>query len=229
MRAMFITILLALALGGGGMYVWIYYGGFEPEQGKAVAFIDTYGDYAEVADVVEALVHLPGTEDNADRAELQALLETILTDNTLTPERRETLARLAYANLDVVKKEIDAAQSSQAEVYQHLQDLDNAARVFKGMRLRSEAEGIVTLARKRAELTARITSVLSETHDQTYSIITQILEDDGELSHEHVTAINSSTDKAEERHDLLIGLYDELIAQKVALDDSFAGFARDAI
>ena len=113
MKAAFITILLALLLGGGGTFLWVYYGGFAGEQSEAVAFIDIYGDYAEVAERVELLVHLPGTEGNSDRAELLNLLEAILTQD-MAPQRREELARLAFSNLDTVKREIDAAQAAQA-------------------------------------------------------------------------------------------------------------------
>ncbi len=223
-----LTILLATLLGGGGVYLWLYFGGFEAEQGKAIAFIDAYGNYAEIADTVEALTHLPGTEGNADRAELMTLLESVLTEG-MEPERRDTLARLAFANLDNLKKEVDAAQASQAKLYQLLQDLDNASLVFRGVDLRTRTEAIVELARKRAELSARVTSILSETNEQTYTIITRILADKGELTQEHITEINNATAEAEKRFATLTDLYAELSAKKAELDIAFTAFASTAI
>ncbi len=228
MRAALITIVLAALLGGGGVYAWLYYGGFGGEKGTAVAFIDSYGAYAEVADQVDAYTHLPGTGDNVNRQELQSLLTSILTENMEDGHRAE-LARLAYADLDALKKEVDQAQAAQAKLYQVLQDLDNASRVFHGIDLRTKAAEIVTMARARTELSARITSVLSETNDQTYAIITRILSDNGALTDAHKTEINDATDEAEKRFDTLKQLYDQLIAKKADLDRSFQSFAHAAI
>jgi len=180
-----IIILVALVLGGGGTFLWLYYGGFEGEKPQAVAFIDKYGEYNEVAEKVEFLVHLPGTENNTDREELLALLTTMLTED-IEPERRESLARLAYTNLDSLKKEIDAAQVAQADLYAILQEFDAVAKVFTSIELRNKAEEIVLLSRKRAELSARITSVLSETNEHSHAIITRILAEGGDLSQKHI-------------------------------------------
>jgi len=228
MRTAIITILAAIFLGAGGTFLWLYYGGFEGEQATAVAFIDTYGDYAEVADQVESLVHLPGIENNNNRQELLDLLNAMLTQD-MTATRRESLARLAYTNLDAIKKEIDAAQAAQAQLYIVLQDLDNASRVFRGIELRHQASDIVAMARKRAELTAHLTSVLSKTNDQTYAIITRILADNGELTQAHIQEINDATTKAEDRFDTLTELYKELIDLKQQIDESFTAFAVTAI
>ena len=223
-----LTIILAVLIGGGGVYTWLYYGGFAGEKDVAIAFIDAYGEYDEIALHVEALTHLPGTEGNADRAELQSLLETVLTHD-VTPERRDVLARLAFQNLDTLKKEVDAAQSAQAKLYQNLQQLDNVGRQFEGVQLRTQAGSIVTHARKRAELSARITSVLSETQDQTHAIITQILEDKGELTSAHIQAINSATAEAENRHDGLEGLYTEVLQEKKDIETAFTQFIATAL
>lgn len=222
------TLLFALLIGGGGTYVWLYYGGFGGERGTAVAFIEVYGDYIEVAEEVEHLVYLPGTEGNTDRAELLALLNSILTEE-LEPERRSTLARLAFANLDGIKKEIDSAQIAQAKLYTELQDLDNASREFSSIELRRYVEELVTMARKRAELSARITSILSEINEQTYTIITRILADNGVLSQEHISAINNTTAEAEKRFSVLEGLYTELRTKKEEMDKMFLQFTQQAI
>jgi len=228
MRAAFITTLLAVLLGGGGTFLWLYFGGFAGEDGSSIAFIDAYGAYAEVADEVERMVHLPGTEGNMDRSELLALLNSILTEN-LEPERREALARLAFSNLDAIKKEIDAAQVAQAALYQVLQDLDNAGRMFTSIELRKRADEIVQLARKRAELSSRITSVLSETNEHTYAIITRILAEKGELSREHVAEINATTKTAEERFSELEELYTEILVKKEEVQNKFTEFATVAL
>jgi len=228
MRAAFVTIVLALLLGGGGTFLWLYYGGFGGEQGSAVAFIDMYGEYAEVADRVETLVHMPGTAGNRDRAELFALLETILTEQ-IEDARRDSLARLAYSNLEVLRNEVDAAQSAQAELYEVLQDLDNASRQFKAIDLQNHTGRLVDLARQRAALSARITSVQSEINDQTYAIITRILADSGALTSDHAMQINAVTDEAAERHELLTTLHADLDALKQEMQGSFADFAQTAI
>lgn len=222
------TLFVALLVGGGGTFLWLYYGGFEGERSTAIAFIDAYGEYAEVAEEVEHLVYLPGTKGNTERSELLALLNSILTED-LEPERRATLARLAFANLDGIKKEIDSAQIAQAKLYLVLQDLDNASREFSSIELRRHVDGIVTMARKRAELSAHITSILSEINEQTYAIITRILADEGVLSAEHISAINSATAEAEKRFALLEGLYVELLAKKEEMDTAFAVFTQQAI
>lgn len=228
MRTVILIILIAAFCGGGGAFLWLYYGGFGGERSSAVSFIEAYGDYAEIAERVEMLVHLPGTAGNSDRKELLAILDAILTQS-MEAERRESLARLAYSNLDTIKKEIDAAQVAQAELYQVLQTLDNASRSFRSIELRNRVEEIVMLARKRAELSSRITSILSETNDTTSAIITRILGDGGELTQEHIRDINESTRSAEERFDMVTGLYDELISRKKELDKVFADFVAVAI
>ncbi len=228
MMRIFFTILMATLVGGGGVYAWHYYGGFAGEKSTSVAFVEAYGAYVEISGQVETLVHLPGTEGNSSRQELLALLNTMLTEN-LTKEERESLARIAFTHLDTIKKEIDAAQALQAKLYAVLQDFDTAARVFHGIELRGQAQDIVLIARKRAELSARITSILSETNDHTYAIITRILSEKGELSGAHITEINDATKAAEERYATLEGLYKELTQKKTELDQQFAAFTKSAI
>ncbi len=228
MRAVLLTICLALLVGGGGVYAWLYYGGFGGEKDVAIAFIDVYGDYADVAHTVDQLVHLPGTEGNVDRVELESLLEDMLTGD-VGKERRDTLARLAYQNVDTLKKEIDAAQTAQAQVYERLQDLDNMARQFVGVRVRAAAADIVLTARTRTELTARITSILSEINTHTHAIVTQILEDEGELTDVHVAAMNAVTQRAEERHATLASLYDTLLRTSEELETAMKHFVSIAL
>jgi len=228
MRAILATIILATILGGGGVYAWHYYGGFTHEQSNVITFVDAYGAYAETADRVETLVHVPGTEGNTDRAELLLLLTTILTD-PLTPTRREELARLAFNNLTALKKEIDGAQTAQAQLYEKLQDLDTASRAFRSIALQQKVNEVVALARKRAELTARITAILSEINDHTYAIVTRILADRGELTVEHIQTINTTTDFAEERFETLSSLYTELVQKHMELETRFTAFAQGAM
>jgi hypothetical protein len=228
MRAIFITIVVSALLGGGGVYAWHYFGGFEGEKTHAIAFINTYGDYAAIAREVEELVHLPGIEGNNDRAELERLLTSLLTE-TLTSSRREELARLAYNNLAVLRREVDTAQIKQAQLYTVLEELDTSSKLFTGAGIEKQAGDIVAGARKRAELSARITSVLSEMNEQTYAIITRILEDKGELTQEHAQYINETTAYAEERFSTLSGLYTELQQKTLETETKFTVFVHDAV
>jgi hypothetical protein len=228
MRTIVLTILASALMGGGGVYAWRYYGGFVGEQQQVIAFIDAYGAYAEVAERVEVLVHLPGTQGNSDRAELLELLNSVLT-GTIDSTRREELARLAFNNLTTLKKEIDGAQAAQALLYEELQKLDAASKVFSGIARQRDAADIVEQARKRAELSARITSILSEMNDHVYAIITRILEDRGELTSAHAQDINASTDAAEDRFDTLSGLYAELIDKRTDIEMNFTDFAKHAL
>jgi hypothetical protein len=223
-----LTIFLALLLGGGGTYAWLYYGGFEGEKHVAIAFIDAYGDYREIAEQVEVLTHVPGTGNNRSRSELFDLLKRMLTEQ-IEPEKRDELARIAFGNLDALKKEVEAAHSAQAQLYGALQDLDNMSRTFESVRLRTDAEEIVAMARKRAELTARTTAILSETNDQTYSIITRILADKGELTDAHIHEINEATARAEERFATLKEQYTALALQSKELQEAFQAFVQTAI
>jgi len=223
-----ITILLAVLIGGGGTFFWLYYGGFEKERSEAIAFIDIYGDYNDAAEKVEFLVHLPGTENNVDRSELLSLLNSILTED-MEPERRESLARLAYSNLDSLKDEIEAAKVAQEDLYSVLQDLDSAVGTFKSMELQGKAGEIVLLSRKRAEVSARIASALSETNEHTHAIITRILSEKGALSHAHIVEINSATESAEDRFVMLESLYSELMRMKAEVDTLFAEFVQIAL
>jgi len=227
MRFLLVTIL-AIAIGGGTAYAWLYYGGFAGEKEQAIAFIDVYGAYSEVVREVETLVHAPGTEGNNSRAELETLLTKILTEE-MDAEHRYTLTELAKTHLDTLKGEVDRAQSAQAELYERLQELDNSARTFSGMQVREKADAVVQLARKRAELTARITSVLSETHDQTSAIIARILREQGELTQAHIQYINDITAKAEERHATLSELYTELSVGQRTQSETFQSFVNTAL
>jgi hypothetical protein len=223
-----ITLFFALLVGGGGTFLWIYFGGFDGEKDSAIAFIDTYGEYTEVAQQVENLVYLPGTEGNVHRSDLLALLNSILTEQ-LEAGRREELARLAFTNLDAIKKEIDSAQVAQAKLYQVLQDLDNTGRMFTSIELRNQVDEMVLLARKRAEVSSRITAILSETNEHTYAIITRIIAEKGVLSQEHIAEINTATAEAEERFSTLEGLYTEVLVKKEEMDTLFKKFVATAI
>lgn len=227
MRILLGTMLLLL-LTAGGVYAWFYYGGFGGDKGEAVAFIDAYSTYGETAARVEALVHQPSTANNGSRGELNGLLETILTED-VTVGRRDTLARLAFKHLAVLRDEVDAAQSAQAALYEHLQVMDDVLAQIDGGQMRAQGQEIVVAARKRAELTARITSVLSETNDQTENIITRILGEGGELTDEHIVAINESTEKAEGRHATLTRLYEELAQQQAQVEVMFTLFVDSAL
>lgn len=228
MKKIIITIVVALILGGGGTFAWMYYGGFESESSEAIAFIDTYGDYTEVADRVELLVNMPGTESNSARKELLTLLESILTKK-MSPEKRDSLSRLAYSNLTTLEKEVDAAQSAQAQLYEELQKLDTAAKQFDAIDLQKRATEIVVIARKRAEISARITSILSETNDQTHAIVTRILAEKGKLSQDHIIEINETTQEATARFETLEGLYNTLLEKKDEMDKAFSEFVQVAI
>jgi hypothetical protein len=228
MRIILTTILVSALLGGGGVYAWRYFGGFSGEEQEAIAFIDAYGAYADVAGQVDALVHRPGSEGNTDRSELLTLLSSILTER-MDAVRREELARLAFNNLTALKKEIDGAQAAQARLYEGLQQLDAASRIFKSIARQRDAADIVRLARERAELTARITAILSEINDHTYAIITKILSDGGELTQEHIQAINATTAGAEERFETLTGVYDALGAKQKTLEAEVTAFAQSAL
>jgi len=223
-----ITLVFAIILGGGGTFLWLYYGGFEGEQGVSVAFVDYYVTYEQVATEVEQLVHLPGTEENIDRAELLTLLDSILTKD-MEASQRANLAQLALTNLNAIKQEIDMAHIAQAKLYEVLQELDNASRIFSSLDLRNRAEKIVISARKRAELSANITSILSKNNEQTNAILTRILVDEGELSQTHITEINSATAETEKRFDVLEQLYTDLTAKKKEVEDAFATFVAVAL
>lgn len=228
MRSILLITLLAAILGGGGAYAWLYYGGFGGEGAHVVSFIDTYGDYEEVATRVETLTHVPGVSDNPDRGELEQLLTTMLTER-VSAEERGRYALLARSNLNTLQGELDAAQASQAKLYEVLQTFDNASAWFHGIEARSQAEDIVAMARKRAETSARITSIQSEIYIQTDAIIAQILADGGALTQEHITVINNATDNAEARHATLTGLYDDLVRQKSDMETAFANFVHSAL
>ena len=228
MKALLTTIAFALILGGGSTFLWMYYGGFESEGSEAILFIDTYGEYAETAEAVEMLVNVPGTENNTARAELLNLLESILTKE-MTPKKRDTLARLAYKNLTILEKEANAAQSAQAKLYEELQKLDTAAKQFHSIDLQKRANEVVRLARKRAELSARITAILSETNEQTHAIITRILAEKGVLTQAHIIEINDTTVEAQSRFDTLENLYTQLLEKKNEAEIAFSAFVQVAI
>lgn len=228
MRAVLVTIVGALLVGGGGTYLWLYYGGFDGERGTVVAFVDAYSTYAGIARDVETLVQVPGVKANTDREELLALLNAILTE-PMEVTQRESLARIAFTHLDTLKKEIDAAQVAQARLYAALQDLDNAGRSFTGIVRAREASGLVARARERAELSARITALLAESNDHTYAIITRILADRGALTEEHMRVINGATDTAEERFDTTAQLYSDLTRVRGELEQSFTSFVASAL
>ena len=208
MRIVLVVVCAAL-LGGGSVFAWWYFGGFGHEQGTSIAFVNAYSTYTEIAAQLEELVYVPGVEANVARQELLVLLNAILTE-TMEPTEREVLARTAFARVDTVKKEIDAARGMQDKLYQALQDLDNAGRQFRGERYRVRAHAVTERARDRAECSSRITSLLADMNDHAYAIVTKIIADHGALTAEHVTSINEKTDEAQQRFDTLTSLYTEL-------------------
>ncbi|KKS85284.1 MAG: hypothetical protein UV60_C0009G0005 [Parcubacteria group bacterium GW2011_GWA2_43_11] len=224
----FITLVIAIILGGGGTFLWLYYGGFEGEQGVSVAFVDNYVTYKQVAQEVEQLVHLPGTEGNVDRAELLTLLDSILTKE-MDASQRANLVQLALTNLNTIKQEIERAHIAQAKLYEVLQELDTASRMFSSIDLHNRAAEIVDFARKRAEFSANITSILSKNNEQTYSILARILVDEGELLQAHIAEINSATAETEKRFSSLEQLYSELVVKKKQVEDAFVTFVAVAL
>lgn len=228
MKATLATIVTAVIIGGGGTFLWLYYGGFEGEQAKAIHFIDVYGDYLEIVSEVETLVHIPGSEKNSYRSELLSLLNSILTKK-MNPEQRDELARLAFSNLDTISQEVNSAQTAQTALYVALQELDDTARSFVSVDLRKKATNIVSVTRKRAEITARITTILSEINEHTYAIITRILSEQGELTDAHIIEINNATGIAEERFEMLGALYVDLEERKGETETLFVVFVESAI
>ncbi len=228
MRGIIIIIFVSTLLGGGGVYVWSQYGGVVPERAAAVQFIEAYGDYVEIADEVERLVHIPGNKGNDERTKLLGLLQSILTQD-MDAERRGQLAQLALSNLGTIKDETHVAQAGQARLYVALQDLDTATRMFRSKDLRERTQNIVAMARRRAEASAHAMSVLAETNEQTQVILERIVQEGGALTYEHIVAINDATNDAEARFDMLRSLYDELLSQKESLDTEFKAFVMVSI
>ncbi|KKS28325.1 MAG: hypothetical protein UU89_C0039G0001, partial [Parcubacteria group bacterium GW2011_GWC2_42_11] len=93
----------------------------------------------------------------------------------------------------------------------------------------NRAAEIVDFARKRAEFSANITSILSKNNEQTYSILARILVDEGELLQAHIAEINSATAETEKRFSSLEQLYSELVVKKKQVEDAFVTFVAVAL
>jgi hypothetical protein len=187
-----------------------------------------YGEYAERAHTVAELVHAPGLESNVNRAELELLLEEMLT-KPMESESREAMARIAFEHIDILQTDIKTASEEQSKLYNLTQQLDNSARMFNGVKIRAQAGEIVVQTREQAEISARIVALLSYTYEHTYAIVTRILQDKGELTDAHKTAINTMTPEAEVRHSALKELYTEFSAKEARLSEMFGTFVEDAL
>lgn len=226
MKWIAIVFLLLIATAGGG--AWYYYGNMHGEPEAAVAFVEAYGEYDEAATQVEALINAPATGGNGARQALLSLLGSILTGEQ-TPEEREKSARAAFSELEQLRREVDAAQAAQASIYSRIDALAVAASGFRAKRHADVADTIVDLSRERVEIGSQITSILSETNEHTYAIITRILEEEGELSQAHIVDINAATDAAETRFDNLNHLYQDLAAKRNEAEERFKLLVRAAL
>lgn len=223
-----LILIFCLLMLGCGFGYWYYFGSLHGEPVAAVAFVEAYGEYNEHADQVEKLVHAPSAGNNPARQELLTLLNAILTTD-MSEEDREDLARVAFANLDTLKREVDAAQTAQSKLYESLAGLDDASRTFRAYMFAEEARAIVDLARRRAELSTQITSNLSETGNHTYAIITRVIEEKGVLTESHIVDINAATDGAEKRFEQLNQLYRDLGDVRDELNARFTVFVQQAL
>lgn len=208
--------------------MWHYYGGFAGDDAGAVMFINAYGEYADVAQRADALTHAPTVEENTSRSDLYASLAAMLTE-AQADDVREVRARAAFAQLDQLKREVDAAQAAQADLLAAQEAMGEAARALKSARLRVRAQEIVEAAGVRSAVSAKITGLLSHANDESYAIITRVLEEKGALSQEHIIRINSITTAAETRHDELTAAYDELVRAEELIQSSFAAFVAEAL
>lgn len=226
MKWILLALLIIATLIGGGL--WYYYGDIHGEPTATVAFVEAYGEYEEVATQVEKLINAPAAGGNSARQALLSLLSSILTGEQ-TPEEREQSARAAFAELEQLRREVDAAQAAQASIYSRLDALSVAAQGFRAKRYVDEAQGIVVLSRQRVELGSQITSILAETNEHTYAIITRILDEKGNLSQAHIVDINAATDAAEVRFETLNTRYQELAAKRDEASARFNALVRTAL
>ncbi len=221
MRTTLIGLLLALVGVCGGVY-W-YFGGFSIEGGEKLAFIDAYATYYEESTEMEALIHSTSGSGSQDRQALFVLFSSILIEQ-LEPDVRLMKTKEALHHLAMIETSLRSAEERVRHVRGAIDDVGRATEEFSSQSTRAHARALVDLMSAHTELLERTLADLRGANDQTRSILTQVEQDEGILTDDHVISINETTSDAEARFDQLTRHFDELASLATRRNDTYQAF-----
>jgi hypothetical protein len=172
-------------------------------------FADTYSVYSAATDRYITAAFKPAVESNPIRAEVNTLLARVLQER-LTPVERFDLANRGIAHLNDIEGQIDDIKDEGDLVAPLIDELERSAKHPGNIRYRSDMLAIVQLGRDRAKLIADVRGLSYRANFYAGEVFERIIDDQGNLTPEHVRHLNDLIPQLEEQFDARAALYDEL-------------------
>lgn len=200
----FLVAVLLPVFAAAGAYGYFWY-----------RFDKAYRAYDALAKEHASAAYFPGAPNNPLRQELDRALVTVLAEGA-PPELRMEVARRASSLLLEYEATIDIIGEAGERA---TKALDAAESYAWG----ADRKGLISKARERAEIIADIRGLSYRADYHTAEIFHQIVRDDGELTEEHVRALNSQIPAVEEQFNKRTNLYGELGRVDAEIAELYAG------
>ncbi len=200
LRNIILVLAVAAVLLGAALYLM---------RQSVTRFADTYVVYAAAETMYETAAYKPAVESNPVRAQVNQLLAEVL-QVTMTQSERLDRANRGNAHLNDIELQIDAIKNEGDLVVPLLERLDESASSILSVRKRTEMQEIVSLGKRRAEIIADIRGLSYRANYYTGEVFERIIDDQGELTEDHVRHLNDLIPQLEEQFDARATLYDEL-------------------
>lgn len=172
-------------------------------------FADTYVVYTAATSRYVTAAFKPAVESNPIRTEVNSLLARVLQE-TMTPVERFDMARRGIAHLNDIEGQIDEIKNEGDLIEPLLTKLETSAKHPGNVRDRGQMLEIVSLGRERARVISDIRGLSYRANFYAGEVFERIIDDQGELTDDHVRHLNDLIPQLEEQFDARSALYEEL-------------------
>jgi len=202
-----------------GLFSWRWYFGVA----NARDFIRAYQTYDVLSQEHEISAYAPGTEKNAARQELNAILTRALNES-VSPQDRLSFAEAGFSPLAKVREEIDEMKEKGKGTGKAVIILNDKAKDLEGKRISDKADEIITLANERIAIIREIETVSYRMNDIVSDIFKGIIKDKGELTGERIQSLNEKIPDAEKDFERLSELYRKLAESNTEIKKAYEEF-----
>ncbi len=226
MRTILITTGAGVVLIGIGITIlWLTSRSDTPQ---AMAVIERYAEYYELAQEERVLLSVPGHQDTESRRALHELLIEILTSD-MTDNERLVRVDEALEEIALLRRDIDEATKIREDIVVVIDTFEREQQHLALTELRIGAGELVEAMRERQAIANDITATLYAINGHVHEIVVEIKQADGALTPEHIYDINQTTDMAESRFDRLQRSYRAFSENDGRLQRGMTAFVEDAL
>lgn len=169
---------------------------------------DEYAQLESLIDAQETRAYVPSAENNPVRQRVNRLLGEVLATGFTQGQRRER-AEEGLRLLELMELQIDGIGEATQELDAAIVDIQKKS-PFTDEYLRSGGSELIRSLERRSEIIADIRGLSYRANFHTAEIFSKILQDNGELTSEHVLALNDQIPQVEEQFYRRSNLYNEL-------------------